>query len=338
MGRFPKPIIFSIFCILTLGFKAFSAPPICSESNMQYRFVDTEDARSYYFCDAALEAVRRCCPANLHFNILTLDCDWPENANNPAPVTDRCDRYEVGGHCNPSAWQNYQTGSVYRYQQKWDNYSCRCVIDSSKPTEYECKAGYFGNGTKCTKCPDHLDIFGGSHPKTSKQGSTSEDQCYLIGTYEPACPYNENPVTDIRVAAKDDARAWYHCDYFRGYQETTHDENGNLVILTNGYPLKKCCPPALHFKAETMDCDWPVNANNPAPVPSGDCVPSEMGCENGYYGTPQTGCQLCPDNFGVPGVSYKGANFHITSCKIPSRSPVTDSKGSWVYQYDCYYK
>lgn len=64
-------------------------------------------------------------------------------------------------------------------------------------------------------------------------------------------------------------------------------------------------------------------------------------CAVGYYGSTTdgaSGCTRCPASGGVYGTTATAGSTVITSCYIPSGSPLSDSGGTFEYTENCYYK
>jgi len=78
------------------------------------------------------------------------------------------------------------------------NYQARCDGNLISPAcEYQCKIGYYGTGTSCTRCPSSGGVYG----TTSGAGATKITECFLpagtafsdttgSGTYTENCYYS----------------------------------------------------------------------------------------------------------------------------------------------------
>lgn len=298
---------------------------------------DVSDGSKFYECMFGEVVHHYCCMTGTAFCPETQLCEWD---NTPpwvctfAPIPTAANWCEPPNGTQPCQETKQRSISATTYKSyKTSLIGNLCVPDE---VHYTCKPGYYGgNGPvdNCTRCPPLIDALGESHPRWSNYDTTSVTGCYLDPPYTPICQHSEirggrQPV----FADPKDRRSFYECDYSRGYTETTY-VNGVLTTLTDGYPTwKGCCITGTYFNPAEDLCDWPENANpnNPAPIPSGECVSNIVGgCPSGYYGYDPAHCTKCPVHTdGTPGQTLPDTNYLIEHCRLFTGS---DISGTFEY-------
>lgn len=79
-----------------------------------------------------------------------------------------CEYCAPCSNCETGAWYTYSTGVEAQHTA-----TCNCG-SCVRGMAYRCAAGYYGNGTTCTRCPPEEGING-----TSTAGSTARSSCYM---------------------------------------------------------------------------------------------------------------------------------------------------------------